>query len=566
VKRKWLVIGLIVVLGVGGFVYWRRQRREAAAKQAASGYSTAVAKRSSLDVSVTGTASIVANDKRTVKSTVSGTVSKILVDDGGPIKEGQVMMSIKNDDLVHQYEQTRVDLESARLRLEQLRSPSATDRATAQARLQQTLNTLENRKKDLEKLAIISPINGRVTAVKVNPGDPASSGALLVSVADDTEIQVMAQVPQSDISKIKIGQKASVHFGSELPPTEGTVDAISAEAGTSGRNTFVPVAVRVANPNGIYRSGLVANVVMIMSSQEDYISAGATVAPKVKYDMRAEVAGTVDKVLVRDGDSVKAGQTLVNLVSDNVRVAVELAESEVQVARETLDRIKAGIAPTASENEVKQQELRVRQAELLLQQRAVDVNALQVKSPINGIVVSHTPNVSDTIANNANLFVVADYSKMTMVIPVDELDISGVQIGQKATVVADALPNRTFNAEVTKMATEGTVKDGVANYDVTLTLLDTKDLRGSMTGNATIVIAHRDSALVVPAEAIRTQGGRKTVVMLKNGSPQNINVRVGLSNDTVTEIISGIEEGDEVVITSLTRTQQGGGMFGPMRK
>jgi HlyD family secretion protein len=563
VKKKWIAVGLVVVLAVVGIVIYRRQQAEAASKNAAQQYATATAKRQDLEVTVTGTANIVSNDKRTVKSQVPGTLVKILVDDGQPVKENQVIMQISNEDLVNQLHQASIDLETQKLKLSQMRAPTSGDRASALSRLATAQTALENRKKDLGKTIITSPIEGRVVRVSVNPGDAVAAGQLLATIGDDTEVLFMANVVQLDIGKVKVGMAASIGFGSELPVTDGVVEGISAEALVSGKNTVVPVAIRLSNQNRIYRPGLAGNAT-IKIKNDDAVSAGGVLAPQTKYEMRAEVTGNIDQVFVKDGDSAQKGDKIVTIKNDNVIIAIQAAESEVQQAKENLDRVSYGLAPGITENDIKQQELRIRTAEVALQTRQSDVESLQVKSPINGTLISHAPAAGDTIVANQAVYVVADYSKMTMVIQVDELDITHLLIGQKATVIADALPGKTFGAEVTKIATEGTIKDGVANYDVTLTLIDTKDLRGAMTGNATITIASKSGALVVPAEAIRTQGGKKRVMILKDGQPVQIDVRIGLSNDTLTEVVEGVKEGDVLVISSLTRNTQtqNRGMFG----
>jgi HlyD family secretion protein len=561
VVKRVLTIGLALAVAAGGYYVWSSRTAQGAARAAALSYVTANVQRGVLEITVSGTANIMPVDRRTAKSTVSGTVAKILAEDGQPVKSGQIVMVITNDDLALQHAQARIDLDSQKLNLDSLRSPSPGERSAGQVRVQQAENALENRQKDLGKLTITAPIEGRVTAVKVNPGDAVGAGQLLVTVADDTQIFVMAQVNQSDISGVRVGQPASVAFGTELPTADGVVDSIGAEATTSGKSTTVPVAIRINNKSGTYRIGLQANA-MIKVGSDETVSASGAAAPKTKYDVKADVTGNVESLSVREGDSVKAGQTLVQISNESLRVAIEQAESDLQVARESLDRISSGLSPNISDKDIKQQELRVRQAELTLESRASDVSALQVKSPIAGILVSHAVSVGDMVNSSAPMFVVADLSTSQMVIPVDELDITQVKIGQKANVMADALPGRTFIAEVTKVASEGTVKDGVANYDVTLTLKGAQDLKSSMTAAATIVIDKRENVLLVPSEAIRTTGGRRSVVLLRDGASVQTDIKVGLANDMYTEIVSGLNEGDKVAISSQVGQQQVGMPFG----
>jgi HlyD family secretion protein len=472
-----------------------------------------------------------------------------------------VVLVLSNDELVRSLEQSRLDLDSAKSRLDQMRSPTSADISSAKAKLAQAQAQLDSRRLDVQKLTVTAPVSGRVSSVRANLGDTVAAGQTIVTVVDDSEVLAVAQVAQSDISKVATGQKAAVVFGSELPSAEGVVDSINPEAAASGKSAVIPVSIRLPNPNGTYRTGLMANA-SIKVSADELVYATATVSPKARYDVKAESNGTVDAMSVSAGDTVEKGKVLVKLSNSNLASAVAVAEADVQILKDAFDHLKSGLAPAITETEIKQQDTKIRQAELTLQNRQEDVANLTVKSPINGIIISRAVSVGDSVGANTNLFVVADYSKMNMVIPVDELDITHIQIGQKATVLVDALPSQEFLAEVTKIASEGTVREGVASYDVTLTMKETKGLKGSMTGNASIVVAQKDDVLLVPSEAITTIGGRKRVTILKDGKPVPTDVRVGLSNDAFTEVLSGVQQGDTLVISSLDR--RGSGVQMPM--
>ena len=558
---KWIVLVLVVTVVALGFSWFRARRERIAARLAEAAIATAVAKKGNLAVTVTGTASIVAHDKRTVRPVVTGRVAEIKVDDGKPVKKGDIVLVLSNDELVRSLEQSRLDLDSAKSRLDQMRSPTSADISSAQARLAQAQAQLDSRRRDVQKLTVTAPVSGRVSNVRANSGDTVAAGQTIVTMVDDSEVLAVVQVAQSDISKVATGQKATVVFGSELPFAEGVVESINPEAVASGKGAVVSVSIRLANPNGIYRTGLVANA-SIKVSTDEMVYATATVSPKARYDIKAESSGTVEAVGVSAGDAISKGNVLVNLSNSNLASAVAVAEADVQILKDAFDHLKSGLAPAITETEVKQQDTKIRQAELTLQNRQEDVTNLSVRSPIDGIIVSRAVSVGDSVGASTNMFVVADYSKMNMVIPVDELDITHIQIGQKATVLVDALPGQEFQAEVTKIASEGTVREGLASYDVTLTMKDTKALKGSMTGNATIVVAQKDDVLLVPSEAITTIGGRKRVTVLKDGKPVPTDVRVGLNNDAFTEILSGVQAGDTLVISSLDR--RGSGVQMPM--
>ncbi len=121
--RKWLVPVLIVtVLVGGGFLLYQRTRAQATSQRPT--YATAVARTGDLEISVTGTGNLASSDRRVVKSAVDGKVSQLLVKEGDSVKNGQVIAVLTNPDLVQQYQQAKLDLESQRLKFEAARSPS----------------------------------------------------------------------------------------------------------------------------------------------------------------------------------------------------------------------------------------------------------------------------------------------------------------------------------------------------------------------------------------------------------------------------------------------------------
>ena len=264
---------------------------------------------------------------------------------------------------------------------------------------------VENRRKDLDKLSVKSPIDGRVASVKTNPGDAVAPAQLLVSIVDDTSVFVTAQVAQADISKFKVGQTATVGFGSELPSATGVVDSIGVEANGSAsstaRNAVVPVMVKVANTSGVYRVGLIGNVNIKLSTDEN-VSASGPVAPNSRYDLRAEITGTVNSVSVRDNDTIKAGQLLLKITNDNAEAALKQAESDLSLAVDNLQKIQSGLVPNITEDDAKQQQFRVRQAEIAVQTRSVDVNYLEPKSPLNGTVVGRHVTRGDRKSTRLN--------------------------------------------------------------------------------------------------------------------------------------------------------------------
>ncbi len=134
---------------------------------------------------------------------------------------------------------------------------------------------------------------------------------------------------------------------------------------------------------------------------------------------------------------------------------------------------------------------------------------------------------------------------------VDEIDIFSVKVGQKATIVVDALPDRELTGTVTFISPSGNTDTGVVEYAVTIKLDPTDvELKGSLTATADIIQADRKNVLLVPVEAIKGTPEGKFVELWNENTmqAQQQQVTTGLQTDRYTEVLSGLNEGDKVVI------------------
>ncbi len=138
-----------------------------------------------------------------------------------------------------------------------------------------------------------------------------------------------------------------------------------------------------------------------------------------------------------------------------------------------------------------------------------------------------------------------------------EIDAPKVSVGEKVTMTLDAFSGKTFTGKVASIDTSGSVSSGVTTYPAVITFDSApSNIYPNMTVSATIIVSVKDNVLLVPSSAIQTSGGVATVRVLKNGKISSVEIETGDSNDTQTEIVSGLNEGD-TVITGMTSTQTG---------
>ena len=198
---------------------------------------------------------------------------------------------------------------------------------------------------------------------------------------------------------------------------------------------------------------------------------------------------------------------------------------------------------------------------------------LTLTAPVAGVVSA----VSGTVGEQASGTIVTLTSTGGMVLhgTIGEADVAQLRLGQSATITVDAVgTDKRFTGKVTSLDPVATVSNGVPVYGVDVTL-DVSDpaIRAGMSATANVIIASQRGVLVVPNTAIKNINGQRGVQVLRNGEPVNVtDAQFGLSNDQVTEVKSGLAEGDLVLLpsargatTNSTSTQRapGGGVLLP---
>lgn len=175
---------------------------------------------------------------------------------------------------------------------------------------------------------------------------------------------------------------------------------------------------------------------------------------------------------------------------------------------------------------------------------------------------------SSSASSAGSSIIIADLEDLAVDVSVSEVDVPSVSIGQTSTVTFDALPGTVFVAAVHSISPNGTSSSGVVNYTVELRLKSQDErLKPDMTATADINTAVAANVLAVPNTAVKTKDGAKYVVVLgQGGATANKPVKVGLSDDSYTEIKSGITAGEAVltgsVTTSSTSSPRGGFITG----
>ena len=231
-------------------------------------------------------------------------------------------------------------------------------------------------------------------------------------------------------------------------------------------------------------------------------------------------------------------------------------------AQERLEVLLAGINLANEELKLKQSQLinNSRLAETMVDRAAANLNEEEIQltyasitAPIDGIVAFVSTQEGETVVAslNAPTFVnLIDLRKLEVTVFVDETDIGRIKFGQRAKFTVDTFADQFFEGKVREIHPKAVIKDNVVNYEVILDIEEKKvaKLRPEMTANVVITTGTRKKVLTLPKEAIKRKGKKTFIVMKSGGGLEDKSVELGWRDGGKIEVVSGLNEGDEVGI------------------
>lgn len=332
------------------------------------------------------------------------------------------------------------------------------------------------------------------------------------------------------------------------------------------------------------------------------VSASGNVTSGTNLTISTQASGIIDKVLVKNGDTVVKGQPIAKITLDQDASARQTqalstylsAQNSLAAAKAKLNSLQAAefkanqtLMNDAVERDLSntdptyiQENASWLQAEADYKNQSQVITAAQtqvqsayftyqqisptIQAPASGIVRNLTlaqgAAITANTTSNAN---VTNQAVGTIELPsghtqalvnLSEVDAPNVKAGQKVTMTLDAFPDKTFTGSILIVNTNGSISSNVTTYPATI-VFDTNDpnIYTNMGVSAQIITSATNDVLLVPVAAVTTTSSGSTVQVMRGGKPVIESVEVGDSNDTETIITSGLSEGD-IVITGTTST------------
>ena len=461
-------------------------------------YTTAPVERRDITAQITGSGVLEAANSYSVTSLAEGNILTADFEEGDQVEEGTVLYTIDASDLSGSLEQAQLSLDQAQ-------------------------RGYDSRVKDLEKLSVTAPKAGRILSLEVEAGDDVSAGQTVAALRNSDVMTLEVPFLSDEAAGFRVGQSASVTLESTFETLEGTVTKIDRmDTVLEGGMMVRYVTVEVSNPGALSPSQTGSVTV------DGCASAGsAPFAYAAEENITAEVSGQVASIQAQEGSWVDQGGVILTLTSDSV-------EDSLQSAADSL-----------------------RNAQLSLESRQDQLDNYTITSPIRGTVLDKNYKAGETSEAGKVLCSIYDLSYLTMILSVDELDISDIEVGQKVSVTADAVEGKTYTGVVTKVSVAGTSSGGTTTYPVTVRIDETEGLLPGMNVDAAITLESASDVLAIPAGALNR--GNTVLVTADSpsaagGTPQenagevyhSVPVEIGASDSSYIEIRSGLQEGDTV--------------------
>jgi HlyD family secretion protein len=529
--RKFLSSAVALVLVVGGYYGYTKYFGATATVR----YVTADVARGTLIVSVSGSGQIAALDQVDIKPKVSGDVTYVGAVNGASVRAGALLVQFDTRDAEKTVRDTEISLAQTKINLEKMQGLSTEEgtlrgikkeAADALAKsYEDGFNTVANAYLDLP--GVMAGTYDLLFAKTLGGGTQANIDAYADAVKgyDEAALQYKDdayrayQKARASYDKNFVAYKATSRFSDT-----DTIDALIVETYEAVKD--ISDVVKSAN-----------NLILFY---QDKLTE-RNIKPSTVSDTHLTALNAY---------TGKTNSHLVNLLS----IKNTIQNNKEAIVNSTFD--------------IDDQKILITKAENALADAKEKLADYAVRAPFDGVMAKFNVKRGDTLSSATVVGTLITKQKIAE-ITLNEVDVAKAAIGQKVTLTFDAIQDFSVSGEVMEIDALGTVSQGVVTYAVTIAL-DTQDerVKPGMSVSAAIITDVKQNILLVPNSAIKQQNDTEYVEIFISEiqTPRQQTIQVGLSNDTATEVISGITESDAVVTQTITadtaqnQTQQNTGL------
>jgi HlyD family secretion protein len=369
------------------------------------------------------------------------------------------------------------------------------------------------------------------TAVVERGNLTATIGATGTVRAQQTAVLVWQAAGLVDVVNVKVGDNVPAGYVmAYLEKTSLPQSIILAEADLASSQKALNVLVKSDTARA-------QAVIALRDAQEAYDKA---------YNWRRELDN--DRITVREivykkrfgvtVPEIKEYKTWADETTKTIaQEDLELKKGLLDDAQRELDRLTDG-----SSEDIVAAQARIDAAQ-------ATINLARVISPFGGIVTESYPLPGDQVSAGATAFRLDDLSKLLVDVEVSEVDINNVSVGQPVELTFDAILGTNYRGEVVEVAQTGTSVQGVVSFKVTVELLDADaSVKPGMTAAVNITVEELNDVVLIPNRSVRLSDGNRVVYLLVNGEAVKTNIRLGSSSESMSVVVGGDVNEDDVVI------------------
>ena len=560
-SHKFISLCVLAALVFGGrYAYQRMTATEAPAR-----YVLASAARETLIVTVSGSGQVSSSNQVDLKPKASGDITTLAVANGQEVKAGALIAQLDARDAQKSVRDAEASLESAKIALEKLTQPADTlsviqsQNALAQAQESKDdahaslvkarddgFNAIANAFLDIPSImqGLDDILHGDTAGLKGQ--DNIQAYADLVKEHDERTLSYASGV-EADYQNARVAyNKAFDDYKRSTRSADlSAIEILLDETYTTVR------AIAESVKSTVNFLNFVQDIMLPKKLKVPALTA-AYLANLDSYT--GQVNGHLTSLLSLQTTIKNARDTIVN------------ADRSIAEKTESLKKLQDG--PDALD--VQSAKLTVTQRENALTDAKEKLADYVVRAPFDGRIAAVNVTSGDTVSAGTAIATLLAHQQIAE-IALNEVDAAKVNVGQKVTLTFDAVEGLGISGEVAEIDAIGTVSQGVVSYTVTISF-DTQDdrVRPGMSVTAVIITDAKPDVLAVPNSAVKTQGAMNYVEVLAGTftdadaaqgviaptAPRPQAVEIGISNDTLTEIVSGVGEGDWVVVRTITAASQ----------
>lgn len=395
---------------------------------------------------------------------------------------------------------------------------------------------------------------GRISKVNVSVGDQVKSGDVLAELSQNSLPQsvILAEADlvsaQRTLDNLINSKTASAQAELALANAQDALDTAKTNRASKNYQRASDASIDTLRANLILAKNELDKAKEAYSQvqnlgEDNVIRAGALSrlgTAQQNYD-RAEA--NLNYALGRP-DTIEVSQAEAKLA---------LAQAQLEDAQREWERLKNGADP----QDITAAKARIAAIQATLAMRYID-------APFAGTITEVNAKPGDQVSPSTVSFRLDDLSTLLVDVQITEVDINRVKKGQDVTLTFDAILGQEYHGQVVEVGRVGNTVQGVTNFTISIKLTDPDEkVLPGMTAAVNIVVDKLSGVLTVPNRAVRLRDGQRVVYVLRNGQVEPVQVKIGASSDTVSQIISGdVKEGDTIVLNPPLTATGPGMMFG----